>query len=230
MKAMILAAGRGERMRPLTAHTPKPLLKVAGKPLLEYHLARLVAAGVSDIVINIAYLGEQIREYFGSRYEDVSSGQSALIEYSVEPEPLETAGAILNALPLLGDAPFLLVNGDVWTDYPFSVLLEKPLVGHQGHLVLVENPEHHPEGDFFIDAGLLAEKSGAAKTFSGISLLSPELIKAYPKARRVFPLGEVFRDALKNQQLSAEVYSGQWWDIGTVERLQQLEQTLKGSG
>lgn len=221
---MILAAGRGERMRPLTERTPKPLLTVGGKALLQYHVERLITAGVSDIVINIAYLGERIRDYFGSSF--VSDGKIASIYYSAEPEPLETAGAILYALPLLGDEPFLLVNGDIWTDYSFDFLLKKKLQNSLGHLVLVANPAHNVDGDFSIDNGMLVEKNNSPLTFSGISLISPALITSYSQRRKIFPLGEVFRDALMQQQLSAEVFSGQWWDIGTVERLQQLDRLL----
>jgi len=222
---MILAAGRGERMRPLTEHTPKPLLQVGGKALLQYHLEHLVAAGVSDIVINISYLGEQIRNYFGCQF--ISGNNVATLNYSAEPEPLETAGAILHALPLLGDAPFLLVNGDVWTDYSFDLLLKKELKSVSGHLVLVENPIHNTGGDFSIVKDMLVEKAVSPLTFSGISLLSPALIRNYPKCRRIFPLSEVFHDAIKHQQLSADVFSGQWWDIGTVDRLRKLDERLK---
>lgn len=226
MKAMILAAGRGERMRPLTEHTPKPLLKVAGKPLLEYQLERLLAAGIKDVVINIAYLGQQIRDYFGAEFVSQDNKKVANIYYSEEPEPLETAGAIVHALPLLGEEPFLLVNGDIWTDYPFAKLLEKDLGEQLGHLVLLANPAHNPQGDFSIAKGLLTEKNTESLTFSGISLLSPKLISTYSKRRTIFPLGEVFRDALARELLSAELFSGQWWDIGTVDRLNALDEQL----
>jgi len=222
---MILAAGRGERMRPLTEHTPKPLLKVGGKALIEYHIERLILAGINDIVINIAYLGEQIRDYIGSRYI-VENTHSANIHYSVEPEPLETAGAILHALPLLGDAPFLLVNGDIWTDYPYDLLLNRTLQNTLGHLVLVNNPVHNPSGDYSIVGGKLAPKGTSSLTFSGISLLSPELIKTHSAIRKIFPLNEVFAEAIDNKMLSAEYFSGQWWDIGTVERLTLLDSFL----
>lgn len=222
---MILAAGRGERMRPLTEHTPKPLLKAGGKALIEYHIERLTLAGVSDIVINIAYLGEQIRDAIGSQYT-ASKTHSASIHYSIEPEPLETAGAILHALPLLGDDPFLLVNGDVWTDYPYDLLLNKTLQDALGHLVLVDNPSHNLSGDYSIVGGTLSPKDASALTFSGISLLSPELIQSHSACRKIFPLNEVFAEAIENKMLSAEYFTGQWWDIGTVERLRLLDSFL----
>lgn len=212
-------------MRPLTEHTPKPLLKVGGKALMEYHIERLILAGVKDIVINIAYLGKQISDYFGSQFL-TEDKHSANIHYSVEPEPLETAGAILHALPLLGDAPFLLVNGDIWTDYPYDLLLNKNLQNALGHLVLVDNPAHNPSGDYSIVGGALSPKDASALTFSGISILSPELITSHSNARKIFPLNEVFTEAIEKKTLSAESFSGQWWDIGTVERLEALDRAL----
>src|SRR5688572_2309883 len=218
MKAMILAAGEGRRMRPLTLEIPKPLLEVEGTSLIVHHIRRLKNAGVNDLVINIAYLGEKIRaalgngEQFGLR-----------IQYSAEPEPLETAGALLHALPLLGDAPFLLINGDVWTDYPFASLLQRPL-NNLGHLVLVPNPAHKLLGDFSVDNdGRLQELDGETSfTFSGISVLSPKLISTYPQQRAKFPLREIFGWAIRNRQLTAEVFDGIWCDVGTPERLAEL--------
>ncbi|MGH1485794.1 MAG: N-acetylmuramate alpha-1-phosphate uridylyltransferase MurU [Cellvibrionaceae bacterium] len=218
---MILAAGFGERMRPLTEHTPKPLLKVGGKSLIEYHLERLSSVGVRDVIINVAHLGDQIKKVLGS-----GERWQLSIQYSVEPEPLETAGAIVHALPLLGESPFLLVNGDVWTDFPFTSLLSKELDNALGHLVLVNNPEHHPGGDFSIDHGLLANKNEQAYTFAGVSLLHPSLLADYPESRIRFPLGEVFRYFLSQKKLTAEHYSGQWFDIGTVDRLESLDHLL----
>ncbi|MCR6652437.1 MAG: nucleotidyltransferase family protein [Cellvibrionaceae bacterium] len=220
MKVMILAAGEGRRMRPLTLHTPKPLLQVRGISLIEHHIRRLVAAGFRELVVNVAYLGEQIRAALGD-----GAAWDVRIEYSIEPEPLETAGALLHALPLLGDEPFLLVNGDVWTDYPFARLRETALRG-RGHLVLVPNPAHKATGDFHLDAaGKLAELEGATGlTFSGISLLSPSLIRDYPHLRRQFPLREVFSWAIGNHQLTGELFNGTWCDVGTPERLAELNQ------
>ncbi|MEO0442496.1 MAG: N-acetylmuramate alpha-1-phosphate uridylyltransferase MurU [Pseudomonadota bacterium] len=221
---MILAAGRGERMRPLTQHTPKPLLKVGGKALIEYHLENLAAAGFKEVVINIAYLGEQIRDAVGD-----GKAWELAIEYSVEPEPLETAGAILHAMPLLGEQPFVLVNGDIWTDYPLATLTEKKLYSQLGYLVLVDNPPHHSEGDFSMANGCLQGKNQHNFTYSGISLLHPSLITQYPKKRQRFPLGEVFRASLNQQCLGAELYRGQWWDIGTTDRLYYLNEKLSKS-
>ena len=221
MKAMILAAGRGERMRPLTEHTPKPLLKVGGKMLIQYHLEHLAAAGFREVIINIAYLGHKIQQALGN-----GSDFGLLIKYSEEPEPLETAGAILHALPLLGNQPFLLINGDIWTDFSFHSLKHDALENSLGKLILVANPEHNPDGDFSIHNHRLTQKNSDTLTFSGISLLHPALIKNYPKARKKFPLGEVFRYALEINQLEAEAYKGEWFDIGTVARLNQLDEKL----
>lgn len=164
MKAMILAAGRGERMRPLTDHKPKPLLEANGKPLIVHTINQLVAAGFSDIVINHAHLGQQIEDHLGD-------GQAfgASIAYSPEGEALETAGGIIKALPLLGDGPFLVVNGDIATDYPYAILKNQDF--DLAHLVLINNPEHHPEGDFALDSAGQVLETGAEKwTFSGIGL------------------------------------------------------------
>ncbi len=230
LKAMILAAGRGERMRPLTEHTPKPLLKVGNKALIEYHLESLALAGVHEVIINIAYLGEQIQRYLGDTFYCDNEQAQLSLRYSVEPEPLETAGAILHALPLLGDQPFLLMNGDVWTDFAVKKLLSKKLENNiLGHLVLVENPTHNLEGDFSVhsDSHLLIEKENPSYTFSGISFLDPKLVTAYPQCRSHFPLGEVFHYLISQKKMTAEIYRGQWWDIGTVERLKQLNERLK---
>ena len=223
MKAMILAAGRGERMRPLTEHTPKPLLKVGGKALVEHHLLRLAQNGIKEVIINTAYLAEQIHQFVGK-------GQrwGLDIEISHEEEALETAGAIKQAQYLLGDEAVLLINGDIWTDYPFKQLLNlKPEVGH---LVLVNNPDHNVNGDFGVDKGLLTTHHPQQQnyTFSGISVLNPQAIINYTPTKR-HPLGTVFKDVLNNphDQLSAEIYHGQWRDIGTVERLEQLNQALQ---
>lgn len=218
MKAMILAAGEGRRMRPLTLATPKPLLQVRGTSLIEHHIHRLAAAGIRELVVNVAYLGEKIREALG---DGARLGVS--IQYSVEPEPLETAGALHHALPVLGDEPFLLVNGDVWTDYPFARLAEKPLIG-DGHLVLVPNPPHKTGSDFSLsaDGALRMAEGGDGHTFSGISLLSPRLIRHYPRARRQFPLREVFDWAIQRSALTGELFTGTWCDVGTPERLAEL--------
>lgn len=215
MKAMILAAGRGERMRPLTDHTPKPLLLVAGKPIIEHTITRLVNAGFTDIVINHAYLGEQIEARLGN-----GQALGATIHYSPEGEQgLETAGGIINALPLLGDEVFLVVNGDIATDFDFSEL--KNIRVDLAHLVLVPNPEHHPNGDFGIDStGLVHEQASELLTFSGIGLYSPKLFHNLPAGSR--KLGLLLRQAITKQHISGQKFSGFWMDIGTPERLQEL--------
>lgn len=222
---MILAAGLGARMRPLTDHTPKPLLPVGGKPLLQYHLEALCAAGVHEVVINLAWLGDQIRQFVGD-----GSSFGLAVRYSQEPEPLETGGAILQALPLLGEEPFLLLNGDVWSDYPLPSLIERSLPGRlDGHLVLVPNPDFHPAGDFGLDAdGLILAGSADSEryTFAGISLVRPRLVAEYPQRRLKFPLLEALLLGIEYGRLSGEIYSGEWSDVGTPERLQTLDVTL----
>ncbi|WP_245720698.1 nucleotidyltransferase family protein [Microbulbifer yueqingensis] len=220
--AMVLAAGFGKRMRPLTDDTPKPLLEVAGKPLIEHALERLAAVGVRRVVINLGYLGEKIRAHIGS-------GERWGLEvcYSVEGEPVETAGGILKALPLLGDAPFFVVNGDVWCDFDLSGWLQSPLPGNcPGRLLMVPNPPHNPEGDFGIDDGLLSGSTTPRYTFSGISWLRPEILTDYPRRRTCFGLGEVF--VHNEDRLQAELYEGDWCDVGTPERLQRLDARLCG--
>ena len=215
MKVMILAAGRGERMRPLTDHTPKPLLPVAGKPLIEHTIKQLVAAGFNDIVINHAHLGQQIEQYLGSGQQ-----YGATIHYSPEGEQgLETAGGIINALPLLGDAVFLVVNGDVATDFPFAELKNRTI--DLAHLVLVDNPEHHPQGDFGLDdAGKVTEKDAEKFTFSGIGLYRPELFSNIPAGSS--KLGPLLRQAMSSRRVSGQKFAGFWMDMGTPERLQEL--------
>ena len=225
MKAMILAAGLGKRMRPLTDILPKPLLPVAGSTLIEYQIERLVAAGITEIVINISYLAEKIRAHLGDgrRY-------GVDISYSEEATPLETAGAINRALALLGTAPFLLVNSDVWCDFPLHNLCQLRLKSDQlGHLLMVPNPEFKARGDFQIDEQgflQLCASTALGVTFAGISVMRPELIDSYPKKREVFALKEVFDWALAQQALTAELYCGDWRDIGTPERLQELQLSL----
>lgn len=229
MKAMILAAGLGNRMRPLTDHTPKPLLKAGDRSLIEHHLLNLCRAGVKDVVINLAYLGEKIRQYLGD-----GNTFGLTIHYSPEPEPLETGGAILHAAELLGDEPFLLINGDVWCDLDLSKFCEhsRKHTGTLGNLLLVPNPEFHPRGDFALsDNGLLLDDTAAPTdrkfTFAGISYLSPALITSYPNKRQKFPLVEAFRHAISNSLLSGEVFYGNWSDVGTPERLAALDNQLK---
>lgn len=222
MKAMILAAGLGTRMRPLTNNCPKPLLKAAGKPLIDFHLEKLAAAGFSEVVINCSWLAEQLVEYLGSgqRY-------GLTIHLSEEHEPLETAGGVVKALDKLGDQPFLLVNGDVWTDFDFASLKNHPTQG--AHLVLIDNPPHHPAGDFNLDdAGLVNESdTGPRYTFAGVSVWHPRCFRGLAQGSRA--LKPLMLEAMAASQLSGEVYQGHWWDIGTPERLAALDQFLKNN-
>lgn len=216
MRAMILAAGKGERMLPLTQNTPKPLLKVHGKPLIEYHLENLVSAGYQDIVINHARLGEKIEAYLGD-----GERFGASITYSAEGvEPLETGGGIYRALPLLGGEPFLAVNADIWTDYPFAGLINlKPVLAH---LVMVENPVHNPGGDFVLDENIICESEGNKYTFAGIGIYNPSLFKTINQEK--FPLAPLLRQAITTGKVTGELYTGQWIDIGTPERLREINQ------
>ena len=219
-RALLLAAGRGERLRPLTDEVPKPLLEVGGRTLIERHIARLADAGITDIVINLAWLGAQIAQRLGT-----GSRYGVSITYSNEGDALETAGGIVHARALLGDAPFAVVNADVWTDYPFArlVLPERKLA----HLVLVPNPEHNPKGDFVLAEGTVrnpdeSRREGAAPTttFSGIAVYSPALFDDLAPGKR--PLAPVLRAACDRGEVSGELFDGDWCDVGTPERLEQL--------
>ena len=225
MKAMILAAGRGERLRPLTDRTPKPMLAVIGKPLLEHHIRRLAAADITDIVINTCWLGDQIEAYFS----DDGRRLGVNISWSREAEALETGGGITRALPLLGESPFLLINGDVWSDFPLAELSQAGLSEElDARLVLVDNPRHHPQGDFSLDSGLAGYAEGQRLTFSGISLFRPQLFAAYQKAEQTcFPLRDVLRPAILAQRVGAVYFRGSWCDVGTVERYRQLQIELE---
>jgi MurNAc alpha-1-phosphate uridylyltransferase len=217
---MILAAGRGERMRPLTAHTPKPMLRVGGKPLLAYHIEKLVAAGFHELVINVSWLGEQIVAHF----EDNPPG--CLIHWSREPEPLETAGGIIQALPLLGEGPFALVNGDTWTDYPFDRFRRMAPPGGGAHLVLVDNPPQHPGGDFAIGEGgsLTRPDEGARLTYSGLGVYDPAMFSGSVPGKQ--PLLPFLLSAMGRGRLSGEHYPGRWEDVGTPQRLAALDAEL----
>lgn len=215
MRAMILAAGRGERMRPLTDHTPKPLLQAGPEPLIGHHLRRLAAAGFREVVINLAHLGAQIADALGdgARY-------GVRIDYSWEPEgALETAGGIHQALPLLGDAPFLLVNGDIYTDYPFETLRRHGLTG-LAHLVLIPNPSHHPHGDFGLGADGRLHRGEPRLTYAGIGLYHPRLFAPLAPGRA--PLAPLLFDGIAAGLVSGERYGGLWVDVGTPERLAQV--------
>jgi MurNAc alpha-1-phosphate uridylyltransferase len=220
MKAMVLAAGRGERMRPLTDREPKPLLRVGGQRLIEYHLGRLASGGFRDVVINTAWLGDMIETVLGGgeRY-----GLS--ITYSHErPEALETGGGIFNALPLLGAAPFLLVNGDVWTDIDFGALRRAPPRGSLAHLVLVPNPPQHMRGDFRLEQGQVEEGEGTRYTYSGIGIYTPEFFAGCTPGK--YPLLPLLRRAIGQRALTGELHEGHWYDIGTIERLNALDSQL----
>ena len=218
MKAMILAAGRGERMRPLTDHTPKPLLMVGGRPLIEHTILQLVSAGFTQIIINHAHLGQQIEDRLGNGHE-----LGADIIYSPEDEALETAGGIVNALPLLGNEPFLVINGDIASDFPFAILKQVPI--RLAHLVLINNPSHHLMGDFNLNSnGLVKDEEGQKLTFSGIGVYRPELFISTPPGKS--KLAPILRKAMALDKVTGEHYSGFWMDIGTPERLQELESYL----
>ena len=211
-------------MRPLTHETPKPLLKVGGVPLLEHHLLGLRDAGVSDVVVNASYLGDQIAAFCGD------GGHWGLrIRVSREAAPLETAGGIIEALSVLGERPFLVVNGDVYCDYPFKRLIDRPIESGQGHLVLVDNPAHHPEGDFrLVDGRVLQPEDsvtpdGRSKntlTFSGIALYAADFFAGYERGKRA--LKPLLDEAILRERLSGEAFGGVWSDVGTPERLAAL--------
>jgi len=217
---MLLAAGRGERLRPLTDHTPKPLLEVRGKPLIVWHLEALARAGVREVVINLSWLGGRIRAAVGE------GGRFGLtIHYSEEPAaPLEAGGGIFQALPLLGAAPFLVVNSDTYTDLDFSRLSIAPAALAQ--LVLVPNPDHNPRGDFALQDGEVRDSGETRYTYAGIGLYRPELFAGCSAGR--FPLLPVLRRAIAARRLCGELFRGQWADVGSAERLAALNAVATG--
>ncbi|MFQ5634750.1 MAG: N-acetylmuramate alpha-1-phosphate uridylyltransferase MurU [Gammaproteobacteria bacterium] len=218
MKAMILAAGRGERMRPMTDTTPKPLLKVGGRTLIEHHIAALARAGVDDLVINLAWQGGSIRDFIGN-----GAKYGVKIAYSEEPAgALETGGGIRQALPLLGTEPFWVVNGDVYCEFDYA---ERRLAERcSGHLVLVPNPAHNRAGDFGLDGDLVVESSPDSLTYSGIAVLSPGLFAGSPPGR--VPLAPLLIDAVRRAAVTGEVFRGRWVDVGTPARLAALDRAL----
>ena len=213
---MILAAGRGERMRPLTDRTPKPLLPVAGKPLIVHHIERLAAQGFVDIVINHAWLGEMIEHELGD-----GSRWGVKIRYSPEGEALETGGGIFKALPMLTD-PFLVINGDVWSDIDYSSL--RISGSDLAHLVLVDNPEHHPDGDFALHDSRLVAEDGARFTFSGIGVYHKALFKECNGGK--FPLAPLLYGAIDAGVVSGQYHDGVWIDVGTEQRLQAVSEVV----
>mgnify|MGYP000281514322 CR=1 FL=1 len=231
MKAMILAAGRGERMRPLTDHTPKALLRIGDKPLILMIISALLQAGVRDLVINLAHLGEQIAAALG---DGAALGVDIVYsrETTGETTALETAGGIAYALPLLGDAPFIAVNADVYSDYDFSVLqaATQRLIasGPLAHLVLVDNPPQHPRGDFGLAAGKVQAEAATRHTFSGIGAYHPALFANVNRGDRA-RLADLLIAAMGREQVSGELYRGQWHDVGTPERLAALDQAAQAA-
>lgn len=220
-RALILAAGLGKRMRPLTQTTPKPLLEVAGKPLIQFHIEKLVDAGVRDLVINTHWLADQLLASLGDGHQFGAS-----IHWSYEPEILDTGGGMLNALPLLekdGDTEFIVVNGDVWTDYALSGLLDIQLPRESAHLVMVPNPAQHMTGDFGInEQGMLSRNARPTHTYSGMGLFSTGFIRRFRPDRRKFPLVESLQAGIACGKVSGELYQGDWKDVGTPERLDEL--------
>ena len=226
---MILAAGRGERMRPLTDYTPKPLLMAGGKPLIVWHLEKLAQAGFANVVINHAYLGEQIEAMLGT------GGNFGLsIRYSHEEQALETAGGIVKALPLLNNAPFLVINADIWTDYDFRQILPRldamkahPATDCLAHLVMVDNPPQHSRGDFALSTNTVHSDGSSLLTFSGIGIYRPALFAGMVPGKPA-KLAPLLRWAMQREQVSGEHYAGRWRDIGTPERLTALNSELSG--
>jgi MurNAc alpha-1-phosphate uridylyltransferase len=219
---MILAAGKGERMRPLTLARPKPLLQVGGEALIAHHLKALARAGYRDVVINLSWLGTQISDALGD-----GANYGLNISYSDEgPEPLETGGGIFRALPLLGPGAFMVLNGDVWMDYPYSGLRDSLPPGDLARLVLVENPDHNPQGDFVLAGDRIVEEAGKRYTFSGLGVYRPELFTACEDGK--FKLAPLLRRAARDGRVGGELYCGDWIDIGTPERLAELDARLQG--
>ena len=222
MRAMILAAGRGERMRPLTDSCPKPLLPIGGKPLIVWHLERLAAAGFTEVIVNHAHLGEQIEAALGN-------GKIWGLDIAYSPEPpgaLETAGGIAQALPLLGDEPFLVVNGDIYCDWDFRRTRDLSLANDLAHLVLVPNPPQHPAGDFALAGTRVKDEGTPRYTFAGIGVYRPELFAGLTRGQPA-KLAPLLRHAMADDQVNGELHQGRWEDVGTPERLGKLDQELR---
>ena len=220
MKAMLLAAGRGERLRPLTDRVPKALVEAGGKPLIARHLERLAASGCREAVVNVSHLGEAIVERLGE-----GRRFGLRIAYSREAEPLETAGGIAQALPLLGADPFLLVNADVYCECDFNPLLGRDLAGRLAHLVLVPNPAHRAGGDFTLKAGMIGSEPAPRYTYAGIAVVSPRLVESVTPGSKA-PLAPLLYAAADRGLMSGELFEGLWQDVGTAQRLAELENLL----
>jgi MurNAc alpha-1-phosphate uridylyltransferase len=220
MKAMVLAAGRGERLRPLTERLPKPLVEAGGKALIDWHLERLAAAELRDVVVNVSHLAEQVVRHVGDgkRY-------GLRVAWSREAEPLETAGGIANARALLGEEPFLLVNSDIYCEFDFAALRALHLGARLGHLVLVPNPAHHADGDFTLEAGMVGNGNAPRYTYAGVALMSPQMVSAVRSGDKA-PLGPLLRQAAGERRLSGELFAGHWTDVGTLARLTELNTWL----
>ena len=220
MKAMLLAAGRGERLRPLTEQRPKALTPVGGKPLIQWHLERLAAAGCGEAVVNLSHLGEQLAAFLGD-----GARFGLRVRYSREAEPLETAGGIAQALPLLGAASFLVVNADIYCEFDFSRLQGFSLQSNLAHLVLIPNPPHHPQGDFSLRDAAVGNDTAPRYTYAGIAVMSPALVAGVPPGAKA-PLAPLLRAAAAEGRLSGERYADRWQDVGTPEHLAALEKML----
>ncbi|MFO7306427.1 MAG: nucleotidyltransferase family protein [Gammaproteobacteria bacterium] len=221
MRAMILAAGRGERMRPLTDDTPKPLLSVGGKPLIQYHIEALADCGIREIVVNVSWKGALLKERLGD-----GSRFGVRLLYSDEGEhALETGGGILNALPLLGTEPFIVVSGDVWTTFPFTSLRNRPDGDDLAHFVLVPNPSFHAHGDFSLRSGRVGDDDGARYTYANIGVFRPAFFAGCQPGR--FPLAPVMRRRIAEGRVSGELYLGSWRNVGTPEQLAELDRELR---
>jgi MurNAc alpha-1-phosphate uridylyltransferase len=220
MKAMILAAGRGERLRPLTDSVPKALVEAGGKPLIVWQLERLAGAGLREAVVNVSHLGERIVERLGG-----GERFGMRLAYSREAEPLETAGGIAQALPLLGAEPFLLVNADVYCECDYARLRRIALGDRLAHLVLVKNPPHRPQGDFSLCEGRVGNAAAPRYTYAGIAVVSPALVAPVRRGSKA-PLAPLLREAAASERLGGELYEGAWHDVGTAQRLAELEARL----
>ena len=220
MKAMLLAAGRGERLRPLTDRMPKPLVPVAGKPLIAWHLERLAASGCREVVANVSHLGQQIIDFVGD-----GARFGLKVDFSREAEPLETAGGIAQALPILGREPFLLVNGDIYCEIDFRPLLSHDLGAHLARLLLVPNPPQHPKGDFSLDAGAIGNDGAPRYTYAGVAVMSPRLVESVKRGDKA-PLAPLLRAAADRRLITGQRFDGLWQDVGTAERLAELETQL----